>query len=84
MPCSVCGLSGHNKTTCARNRAERISYALAKYGASQVVARGLDVVCPGLGMTYEAANVTMALIRASKGRGVNEEDLFDAFMSMAS
>lgn len=83
MACSICGLSGHNKTTCARQRAKRIAAAVVEYGTSTVVARGLDVVCPGLGLTYEAANITMALLRASRTGSVNEADVFEVLMRLS-
>jgi hypothetical protein len=76
MACSICGLSGHNKVTCARQRGRRIAQAVAKYGAQQVFARGLDVVCPGLGLTYEAACQVRTCLEVAQGR-VTEEDIVE-------
>jgi hypothetical protein len=82
MACSVCGLSGHNKTTCARQRAHRIAHVVAKYGASEVLARGLDVLCPGLGLTYQAVTAIMTCVRVFRTAGVNEEVLFEVLMGL--
>jgi hypothetical protein len=81
MACSVCGLSGHYKPTCARNRAKRIAKAIAQCGTSQIFSMGLDFICPGLGLTYEAAHAAIAVIRMHKNGGPSEEDLFEALMN---
>ena len=82
MVCSVCGFSGHNKRTCAKNAAKRIAHAVAKYGASAVLARGLDAFCPGLGLTYEAFNLAMLLIQTVRTKGATEEAFVEVFMTM--
>ena len=81
MPCSVCGFSGHYKPTCAKNAAKRIAKAVAKYGASQVLSRGLDAFCPGLGLTYDAVSLAMQLIETARTRGATEEAFFEVFMT---
>lgn len=81
MVCSICGFAGHNKVTCARRKAQRICEAVLDYGTEQIIARGLDAVCPGLGLTYEAYKLTMAILKARKN-GVDEKFVFDALMDL--
>ena len=68
MPCSVCGLKGHNKRTCVtakitvqRGVPEDVKEGIIEYlcdeiadeALAEMVEAGLDVLIPGLGVTVK-------------------------------
>ncbi len=79
MACSVCGLAEHNKRTCARNKGNRVFAACMKYGAKEIAFRGLDAICPGLGLTAQAADKVYSVMRLYQNGGhPTEEDIVEA------
>lgn len=84
MVCSICGGAGHNKTTCARDKASRIMNAAAGSVASQFFSRSLDVLCPGLGITYEAASALKMAYDIHKSKGLSEANIFDILENLPS